>query len=110
MTDSEAAWGRIKRNAGSEFHTTTGLAFTYRVPGDFFRVSRDGKKINRSLSKTSFRNAAEQMPLTSPAHLDGVQGPSYTWGILMDQRIRQGDWCDPCAGWASALKMRQATT
>jgi hypothetical protein len=32
------------------------------------------------------------MPANSPAAIAERQGPSYTWAILMDPRIRLGDW------------------
>ena len=33
-----------------------------------------------------------EVPTAGPAQLQGLQGPSYTWAILMDARIRQDDW------------------
>ena len=72
--------------------TATRLQFTYRVPGNYVRVSRDGREINRSLSRTNFARALELMPAQRPIELKGRQGAAYTWGILMDPRIRQDDW------------------
>jgi hypothetical protein len=69
-----------------------GLPFTYEVPGNYLVVTRDGETINRSLSKTNFRKAAEQMPVPGPAGLRARQGSSYTWAILNDERIRDGAW------------------
>ncbi len=53
MADFGHAWTRIERHAGETFTTATGLPFTYRVPGNHLKVSRDGREINRSLSRTS---------------------------------------------------------
>jgi hypothetical protein len=92
VTDFEAVWDRIRRSAGQEFETQTGLAFTYAVPGDFLRITRDGHEINRSLSKTNFRKAAEDMPADGPGAISDRQGSSYTWAILMDSRVRASDW------------------
>lgn len=89
MADLEQVWDRIRQHAGTEFRTVNGLSFTYFVPGDFLRVTRDGAEINPSLSKTNFRKAAEQMPAPGPGALKDRQGSSYTWVILMDRRIRQ---------------------
>lgn len=50
------------------------------------------EQINRSLSKTNFRKAAEQMPVSGPAALRDRQGSSYTWAILNDSRISAGAW------------------
>lgn len=92
MATIEAVWERIQRHAGSEFRTVTGLPFTYEVPGQYLRVSRDGNEVNRSLSRTNFERALAMLPAASPGALKGRQGASYTWAILMDPRIRQADW------------------
>ena len=57
MATIEEVWPRIERNAGREFKTVTGLRFTYRAPGQFIRVTRDGREINRVLSRTNFAKA-----------------------------------------------------
>lgn len=92
MVDSspniEAVWERITRHEGEEFATSTGLPFTYSVPGNYMTVSRTV----RNLSRSNFAKALEQMPARSPSELSERQGPSYTWAILMDPRIRRGDW------------------
>jgi hypothetical protein len=55
MDGTEAeVWARICRYAASEFETKTSRRFTYRVPGNFIRVTRGGVEINRSLSRTNF--------------------------------------------------------
>lgn len=92
MTSFDHVWDRIRRCAGQTFSTATGLPFTYRVPGDFLRVEREGREINRSLSRTNFEKAAAEMPVDKPSDIKGRQGSAYTWAILMDQRIRQRDW------------------
>jgi hypothetical protein len=92
MADFDAVRDRVRRCAGQTFTTSTGLPFTYRVPGDFLRVSRDGREINRSLSRTNFAKAAAAMPVARPSDIKESQGSAYTWAILMDKRVRQGDW------------------
>ena len=92
LTDFEQVWDRIRRHAGEVFLTTSGLPFTYRVPDDYLRVTRDGNEINRSLSKTNFSKATEQMPAERPSDIKDRQGSAYTWAILMDRRIRRSDW------------------
>lgn len=88
MADIGAVWVRIQRHAGAQFHTKTGLPFTYEVPGNYLRVDR----ANRSLSKTNFGKALEAMPAAGPGEIKERQGSAYTWAILMDPRIRQGEW------------------
>jgi hypothetical protein len=88
VSDIEAVWDRIERHAGQTFHTKTGLPFRYDVPGNYLVVNR----ANRSLSKTNFRKALEVMPVDGPGDIKDRQGSAYTWAILMDDRIRHGDW------------------
>jgi hypothetical protein len=85
-------WERIRRYAGFEFRTATDLPFTCAVPGNFLRITREGREINRSLSPTNFEKAIEAMPVAVPSGLSDRQGPSYTWAILMDRRVRSDDW------------------
>lgn len=92
MRSFDEVWSRIERFAGQDFKTATGLSFTYRVSGDFIRVTRDGREINRSLPRTNFRRAAESMPVARPSDIKERQGSAYTWAILMDRRIRGADW------------------
>lgn len=92
MRSIAEVWERIKRHAGEDFQTINGLVFTYAVPGNYLRVTREGEEINRSLSRTNFERALDLMPADGPGALTGRQGPSYTWAILMDQRIRRSDW------------------
>lgn len=88
----EPIWERIKRHAGEQFETVSGLSFTFEVPGNYLRVTRDGEQINRSLSRTNFARSLELMPAAGPGALKESQGASYTWAILMDPRIRRSDW------------------
>jgi hypothetical protein len=92
MNDIDVVWARIEQNAGGVFETATGLEFSYRVPGQFLRVVRDGREINRSLSRTNFSKALQAMPAAKPSAIKDRQGSAYTWAILMDPRIRRSDW------------------
>jgi hypothetical protein len=88
----DRVWDRICAYAGEEFRTVTGLPFTYVVPGNYLRILRDGREINRSLSRTNFAKAVQEMPATRPSDIKDRQGSAYTWAILMDRRIRGRDW------------------
>ena len=55
-------------------------------------MNREGREINRSLSRTNFMKAAALMPTDGPGKLKDRQGAAYTWAILMDERIRGADW------------------
>ena len=87
-TSIEMVWSRIKRHAGEDFTTKTGLPFTYEVPGNYLRVNR----ANRSLSRTNFEKALAAMPADGPGAIKDRQGSAYTWAILMDPRVRVGEW------------------
>lgn len=89
MACFDDVWNRIRRCSGETFSTATGLPFSYRVPGDFLRIERDGREISRSLSRTNFEKATEAMPAPKPRDIKDRQGSAYTWAILMDKRIRQ---------------------
>src|SRR6476620_7767878 len=69
MANFDDVWTRIERHAGQTFATATGLPFTYRVPGDYLKVSRDGREINRSLSRTNFQKASVSMPVAKPSDI-----------------------------------------
>lgn len=88
MDEFDGVWRRIDAHAGEAFRTATGLPFTYAVSGAYLRVSRDGREINRSLSRANFAKAATSMPANGPGALKASQGSAYTWAILMDSRIR----------------------
>ena len=92
MRDIHVVWDRIRAYAGEDFHTATGRPFTYATPGNVLLVTRDGREINRSLSRSNFESALHLMPAAGPGELRELQGASYTWAILMDPRIRQADW------------------
>ncbi|TCN40506.1 hypothetical protein EV644_106435 [Kribbella orskensis] len=87
---SGAAIIRGPANLAGSVHRSLrpGLAFTYDVPGNYLRPSRTV----RHLSKTNFARALEAMPAVGPGAIPARQGSSYTWAILMDDRIRSGDW------------------
>lgn len=92
VIDIDEVWPRIERHAGQPFHTITDLQFTYWVPGAYLRITRDGREINRSLSRTNFARALEAMPADRPSDIKDRQGSAYTWAVLMDDRIRAADW------------------
>lgn len=88
MSSVEGVGARIRTHAGQEFRTVTDLPSTYEVPGNYLRVDRT----IRNLARSNFSKAIGLMPADGPGQLRGRHGASYTWAILMDPRIRQGDW------------------
>ena len=81
-------WHRIERNAGQTFSQKRGGEFSYIIRGGCVVPDRT----NQQLPKSEFEKAFELMPLDRVALLQSLRGPSYLFAILMDERIRNGDW------------------
>jgi len=86
--DIGAIWNRLEDHAGESFHQIRGGEFTYRVMGGCVVPNRT----NRQLPRGDFARALESVPLRNTRLLQRLQGPSYIYAILMDHRIRRGDW------------------
>lgn len=84
----EDVWRRIETHAGEEFRLIGGRAFTYEVPGNYLQPIG----IVRHLSKRNFEKALARVPLENTSSVHDLQGPSYVYAILMDERIRRSDW------------------
>lgn len=88
-----SAWQRIKDHQGEEFRTVRGLPFTYGVEGDsgvwFFR---DGHKVPKRLARSDVVKAVRRCPLENTVDIRDCFDPSYLFALLMDQRIRDGNW------------------
>jgi hypothetical protein len=82
----EAVWQRIEAHADGEFHTKTGLPFTYKVVGTSVVPDRTGYPLHIS----NFRTAFGLLPLRGPGEINAiVRGPAYVYAILTDRRIVQ---------------------
>lgn len=84
----EAVWARIVTHEGEEFRQKQGRRFTYVVTGNRLNLSTT----NRNLPKSQFAQALALVPLNGPGEIQDLQGPSYLYAILMDERIRANDW------------------
>ncbi len=88
----ESVWQRIKTHQGEEFRTATQLPFTYEVEGAGIWFFRDGRRINRKLSRTQVDLAIARCPLTSTTEIKDLIDYSYLFALLMDKRIRGDAW------------------
>jgi hypothetical protein len=79
----EVVWDRICRHAGETFTLARGQQFTYEVIGN--NVLPVGRQ--RQLHKGNFDRANARMPLRATTEIKDVQGSSYVFAILTDQRI-----------------------
>lgn len=85
----DVIWDRITVHEGETFRQKQGQEFTFTLKGDAIVPSTT----NWIIPKSSFEKALELVPLKNVAIIQRVcQGPSYVYGILMDQRIRNGLW------------------
>lgn len=89
MKNIEDIWDHIASLEGAEFHTKTGMPFTFTVSGDLLCVSRT----EYNLSKANFAKALEIAPVDGPGKISNiVKGPSYVWALLHDARVRRSEW------------------
>lgn len=85
--DLATVWSRIESRARELFHQKRGGEFTYAVSGSSLVPDR----MNRVLPRSDFERL-QRVPLDDPGQVQDLQGPSYIYAILMDQRIRGEDW------------------
>ena len=88
MPNIDLVWGRIMAHEGETFRQIRSQEFTYEVVSSVLRPSTT----NQNLPKSAFADALDLVPLASTAPVQHLRGPSYLYAILMDARIRQGDW------------------
>ena len=81
-------WRRIEDFEGEEFQQIRGARFTYTIAGNVLIPSRT----NRQIPRSQFEKALNLMPARNTVPLHHLQGPSYLYAILMDPRVRLGDW------------------
>lgn len=86
--DINIVWSRIVEHAGETFHQIRGKAFTYSIKGNSVKPD----SVNRCIHVSQFEQALEFVPLHNTKPVHHLQGPSYLYAILMDERIRRADW------------------
>jgi hypothetical protein len=89
---ADMAWKRIMEHAGEMFQTVTGLPLRYTIDGNGIWFERDGKRINKRLSRSDVDRAVARCPLAKVTDISDCFDPSYLFALLMDDRIRQTDW------------------
>jgi hypothetical protein len=88
----ESVWQRIKSHQGEEFRTVERLPFTYEVEGTGIWFFRDGRRIERKLTRTQVDKAIARCPLTRTTEIKDLMDYSYLFALLMDTRIRGEAW------------------
>ena len=78
-------WENIKRHSGETFKTVTGIPYDFHVDGEYIRLHNT----NWSIPKKDVENALLiKEPTVSKFKKAGFQGPSYLYGIITDNRIK----------------------
>jgi hypothetical protein len=88
MADIKIVWQRIWGYAGKEFRQIRGGRFTYSIAAGHVVPDRT----NHRIPKSHFEQALNLVPLQNTTPVQHLRGPSYIYAILMDDRIREGDW------------------
>jgi hypothetical protein len=89
---TEKIWLRIEKHQGEPFHTATRLPFTYEIEGSGIWFFRDGKRINRKLTRSQVEEGISRCPLKSTTEIKDLMDYAYLFAVLMDQRIRGQEW------------------
>jgi len=84
----DEVWSRIVRHEGQQFRQIKGGEFTYTISGNTLVPSR----IDRNIARSQLEAAYEFAPLQNTVPIQNLQAPSYLYAILMDTRIRAGQW------------------
>ena len=88
----EAIWRRVANHHGQEFQTVRGLPFTFEVEGTGIWFFRDGKRVNRKLTRKQFEMALSRCPLTRTTEIKDLMDYPYLFAVLTDRRIRGQEW------------------
>lgn len=82
--DIETAWNRIVMHAGEVFHTKRGIPYTYHTHNHLLIL----ENTNRNIPYKNFETAltVKNPSIVELEHLN-LQGPSYIYGIITDERI-----------------------
>ncbi len=88
MSSINDVWRRIAGRQGEVFRQVRGASFTYRLDGAVLVPDRT----DYGLGKSQFARAIERVPLPNTAAARDLRGRSYIFAILMDPRIRAGEW------------------
>jgi hypothetical protein len=89
---ADSVWDRIKTHQGEDFSTARGLPFTYLIEGAGIWFFREGRRINRKLTRTQVDAAIVRCPLSSTTEIKDLMDYAYLFALLMDARIRGQAW------------------
>lgn len=88
----ETVWQRLVSHQGEQFQTVSGLPLTFEVDGAGIWFFRNGKRVNRKLTRTQFEVALSRCPLTRTTEISDLMDYPYVFAVLTDRRIRGQEW------------------
>jgi hypothetical protein len=88
MPNIDTVWSRVVAHEGATFHQIRGQAFQYKIHQSVLNPSTTNQKLHES----EFEKALDYLPMLNTIPLQKLRGPSYLYAILIDKRIRAGDW------------------
>ena len=88
----EVVWQRMVSHQGERFQTVRGLPFTFEVEGAGIWFFRDGKRVNRKLTRTQFEVALSRCPLSRTTEISDLMDYPYVFAVLRDRRIQGQEW------------------
>jgi hypothetical protein len=88
----ESVWRRIESHQGEGFKTARQFPFTYEIEGSGIWFFRDGRRINRKLTRGDVDKAIARCPLNSTTEIKDLMDYAYLYALLMDPRIRGQAW------------------
>ena len=89
---ADLVWQRISKYQKEVFRTARRLPFTYEVEGTGIWFFRNGRRINRKLTRTQIDVAISRCPLSSTTEISDLIDYSYLFALLVDRRIRGDAW------------------
>ena len=88
VIDVGELWRRVQAHEGEVFRQLRGKEFTYTTTPKVLRPSTTNWQIPRN----HFAEAIRLVPLANTVPVQHLYAPSYLYAILMDSRVRGGDW------------------
>jgi len=89
---SDEIWRRVVSCQRQRFQTVRGLPLTFEVEGNGIWFYRDGRRINRKLTRAQFETALSRCPLTRTTEIKDLIDYPYLFALLTDSRIRGQEW------------------
>jgi hypothetical protein len=84
---ADELWSRLVKHVGQTFHTTTGKPFCYTVEGNGVHFEREGRRMNKRMSRADFDKAVSRLPLSKTTDIKDCFDYAYLFALLTDERI-----------------------